>query len=457
MHIKLFGTDGIRGEANSFPITPNTVQYVAMASAQHFMGQHKPQYGQRFTVVIGKDTRLSGYMVENALVSGFVAMGANVFLLGPVPTPAVAFLTRSLRADLGVMVSASHNPYTDNGLKMFGPESLKISSADEQAIEMLFIEQAFPMARPEELGRAKRLEDAAGRYIELAKSTFPKGQRLDGLRIVVDCAHGATHRVAPRVFWELGAEVISIGVEPDGRNINKDCGATSPSFLQHKVLEVKADLGVALDGDGDRLLLVDEKGSVMNGDHIIALIAKFWYEAGRLQGQGIVGTQMSNLGLERYLDSMGLMLYRSSVGDRHVIEMMEEKGCNVGGEQSGHIILKDYATTGDGIIAALQALSLMRERNLRPSDVSKLFKSVPQVLKNVRVHKPLDLEERPLKDAISEAQSRIGGSGRLLVRASGTEPVVRLMAQGDDEKLLKLVVHHLGKIIQSIDQRNEAA
>ncbi len=448
---KLFGTDGVRGEANITPMSPDLILKLAQASARHFMQKVPLEWihgDHRFTIVIGKDTRLSGYMVESALMAGFVSMGADVILLGPLPTPAVAMLTRSLRANLGVMISASHNPYQDNGIKFFDGDGCKITEDDEKKIEQLVVSNTIPLAPASKVGKAKRLDDAAGRYIEFAKATFPRGQRLDGLKIVIDCAHGAAYKVAPKVLWELGADVISIGVEPNGQNINLDCGATSLKALQEKVLESKADLGIALDGDADRLMMVDENGTILDGDQLMALIATVWYDNGLLQGGGVVSTVMSNLGFERYLEKKGLTLHRAAVGDRAVLELMKEKGCNVGGEQSGHIILNDYATTGDGLIAALQILSLIQKNKVKASKIATTFTPVPQILKNIRINQRIDLSSQPVHQAIISAEQELGESGRLLVRASGTEPLIRIMAQGDDNNLLLKIIHNLVEVIK---------
>jgi len=450
MQNSLFGTDGVRGKANSWPMSPDVILKLAMASSHYFMQKAPEEWihgDHRFTVVIGKDTRLSGYMVESALMAGFVAMGIDVVLLGPLPTPAVSMLTRSLRANLGVMISASHNPFEDNGIKFFSADGCKLSQEDEKAIEDL-VASDIPLAPSGKVGKAKRLDDAAGRYIEFAKGTFPRGQRLDGLKIVLDCANGAGYKVAPKVLWELGADVIPIGVEPNGLNINKDCGATAPALLQKKVLEEKADLGIALDGDADRLIMVDETGATLDGDQLMALIANVWLSKGDLKGGGVVSTVMSNLGFERYLEQKGLTLHRTSVGDRSVLKTMKETGCNIGGEQSGHIILSDYTTTGDGIIAALQVLSLLQQSKSKVSQLAATFTPVPQVLKNVRVAKRADLNTPSISGAIQQAEKELGNSGRLLVRASGTEPLIRIMAQGDDHALLSKVVRTLAEVIK---------
>jgi len=451
--IKLFGTDGVRGTANSYPMTPDIIVKLAQATAQHFLSNqvhhafnssdHRP------TVVIGKDTRLSGYMVEASLMSGFVSMGINVVLLGPLPTPAVAMLTRSLRAQMGVMISASHNHYEDNGIKFFNQDGLKFSTEEEKIIETLVKDNHIKLPAPSLVGKAKRLDDALGRYIEFSKGTFPRGKRLDNLKIVVDCAHGAAYKAAPRIFWELGADVIPVAVEPDGCNINLECGATHPEFISQKVVEHNADIGIALDGDADRLIMVDEKGHVIDGDQLLAVIAKSWLKEGLLTSKAVVGTSMSNLGLERYLEELGLTLHRAPVGDRFVFEYMRKYNCNLGGEQSGHIILSDYSTTGDGAIAALQVLSLLKKANLKASDIAYTFKPAPQILKNIKTDKWVDLSSQLVQEAILEAENQLEASGgRILVRPSGTEPLVRIMAQGDDETLLARIVNDLSSVIQ---------
>lgn len=442
---KLFGTDGVRGTANSEPMTAETALKVATAAGRHFTrGDH------RHLVVIGKDTRLSGYMLEPALTAGFISVGMDVVLLGPLPTPAVAMLTRSLRADLGVVISASHNPYQDNGIKLFGPDGYKLSDEVELDIERRIADGANEtLPPPDKLGRAKRLDDALGRYIEFVKGSFPRGLRLDGLKIVVDCANGAAYRAAPTVLWELGADVVPLGVEPDGFNINKGCGATDTAALQRAVVEVKADLGIALDGDADRVVMVDEKGSLLDGDQLMALVARTWHGSGRLKGGGIVATVMSNLGLERYLNGIGLKLLRTQVGDRYVVEAMRERGYNVGGEQSGHIILTDYATTGDGLIAALQVLAAIVEEKRPASEAVHLFEPLPQLLRNVRYNGGAPLECLPVKEAIREAESMLGGQGRLLIRKSGTEPVIRIMAEGENHALVGRAVD---EVVRAIEQ-----
>jgi phosphoglucosamine mutase len=445
MSRKLFGTDGIRGTANSEPMTPETALKVAMAVGECFHnGAHK------HLVVIGKDTRLSGYMLEPALTAGFVTMGMDVVLVGPLPTPAIAMLTRSLRADLGVVLSASHNPYGDNGIKLFGRDGYKLSDEFEQKIELCLDKGPRRRASPAELGRVKRLEDAGGRYIEFVKQSFPRGLRLDGLRIVVDCAHGAAYKVAPTVFWELGAEVFSLGVSPDGLNINRECGALAPEQMRREVLARRADIGIALDGDADRLIVADERGVILDGDQLMALIATGLAKSGRLAGAALVTTIMSNLGLERFLVSQGVGLHRTGVGDRYVVEKMRALGCNLGGEQSGHIILSDYATTGDGLIAALQVLASIVETGRRASEVCRLFTPVPQLLRSVRFGQGDPLESPPVKRAIEDGEARLGSRGRLVVRRSGTEPVIRVMAEGEDEELIAEVIEEICDVIRAV-------
>ncbi len=430
-----FGTDGIRGKANSV-ITPDLALRVGQAAGLAFTrGEH------RHRVVIGKDTRLSGYMIETALVAGFTSVGMDVLLLGPIPTPAVAMLTRSMRADLGVMISASHNPYEDNGIKLFGPDGYKLSDETEHEIEALIDgELGLRLARADALGRAKRVESVHARYIEFAKRTLPRRLDLDGLRIVVDCANGAAYKVAPEALWELGAEVIPMGVEPDGFNINRDVGSTAPQALMQKVREMRADIGIALDGDADRVIVVDEKGQVVDGDQLMAVIAGSWQDEGLLTKPGIVATVMSNLGLERHLAGRGLALARTAVGDRYVLEHMREHGFNVGGEQSGHIILSDYATTGDGLVAALQLLAVVRRSGKPVSELCRCFEPVPQILKNVRYKSGRPLENDKVTTLIAASRERLGQSGRLVIRPSGTEPVIRVMAEGDDRDLVESVV-----------------
>ena len=432
---KFFGTDGIRGTTNLEPMTAETALRVGQAAGTHFLrGDH------RHRVVIGKDTRLSGYMMESAMVAGFTSVGMDVVLLGPMPTPAVAMLTRSMRADIGVMISASHNPFEDNGIKFFGPDGYKLSDEIEAAIEAQIGRTAHQRASAEEIGRAKRLDDAGGRYIEFVKSSFPRRLRLDGLKIVVDCAHGAAYKVAPTVLWELGADVVAIGVNPDGLNINRDCGATAVAAMQREVVAQGADLGIALDGDADRLMIADEHGRILDGDQLMALIAMEWHRAGQLAPAGVVATVMSNLGFERFLQKNAIPLTRTDVGDRYVVEAMRRIGSNLGGEQSGHIILGDYSTTGDALIAALQVLATIVETDAPASQVGKVFEPVPQILHNVRCDGGRALLSAAVKAAIGAAEKRLGAAGRLLVRKSGTEPLLRIMAEGEDEALLNAVI-----------------
>jgi phosphoglucosamine mutase len=432
---KYFGTDGVRGRANGV-ITPELALKVGQAAGLLFQ---RGDYRHR--VVIGKDTRLSGYMIETALVAGFTSVGVDVLLLGPMPTPAVAMLTRSMRCDLGVMISASHNPYEDNGIKIFGPDGFKLSDDTESEIEALMdADLAVRLAASDALGRAKRIESVHARYIEFAKRTLPRQLDLEGLRVVVDCANGAAYKVAPETLWELGAEVIAIGVEPDGFNINRDVGSTAPDALIRKVRELRADIGIALDGDADRVLIVDEKGQRVDGDQLMAVVATSWREDGRLAQPGVVATIMSNLGLERYLGGLGLDLIRTAVGDRYVLEHMRAHGYNLGGEQSGHIIMSDYTTTGDGLIAALQLLSVVKSQNKAVSEVCHCFEPLPQILKNVRTKGGQPLKSAPVVTAIEAAKERLGKGGRLVIRPSGTEPVIRVMGEGDDRALVTEVV-----------------
>lgn len=445
---KYFGTDGIRGRANVDPMTAELAQKLGVAAGHHFT-----RGDNRHTVVIGKDTRLSGYMLEPALVSGFISVGMDVVLLGPLPTPAVAMLTRSLRADLGVMISASHNPYQDNGIKLFGPDGFKLSDEAEIEIEKTLMGDVAQFRAPaEKLGRARRLDDALGRYIEYVKNAFPRGLRLDGLKIVVDCANGAAYKVAPTVLWELGADVISIGVEPDGANINKDCGSLHTQKLSAQVVAHEAHLGVALDGDADRVVLCDEKGHVIDGDQVMALIASNWAKRGLLTGGGLVSTVMSNLGLEKFMKARGLSLIRTAVGDRYVLEKMRESGINVGGEQSGHIILTDYSTTGDGLIAALQALAALIEDGRPASQVLNLFWPLPQILKNVRLANKNGsnrvLDDPSVQAILSDGEKKLGEKGRLLIRKSGTEPLIRVMAEGEDKILVENIVNDIVEIMK---------
>jgi phosphoglucosamine mutase len=437
MSRKFFGTDGIRGRTNAWPMTAELAMKVGMAAGAHFQrGDH------RHRVVIGKDTRLSGYMVENALVAGFTSVGMDVVQFGPIPTPAVALLAKSMRADLGVMISASHNPYYDNGIKLFGPDGYKLSDEDELKIEAL-LESDIPLAASKDIGRARRVEDARGRYIHAVKSSFPDHLRLDGLKIVIDCANGAAYQVAPSALWELGAEIITVGVTPNGLNINDGCGSTAPLTCQETVVASGADIGIALDGDADRLIIVDEKGQIVDGDQIMGLIGSSWAKAGTLRGGGLVATVMSNLGLERFLNGQGIDLVRTKVGDRYVLEKMKEGGYNVGGEQSGHMILSDHATTGDGTIAALQVLAAVVESGKPASEVLHQFDPVPQLLKNVRYTAGKPLENPSVQKVIADAESELSGSGRLVIRPSGTEPVIRVMAEGDREDQVKDVVDRI--------------
>jgi phosphoglucosamine mutase len=431
---KYFGTDGIRGRTNASAMTAEMAMKIGQAAGAHFVrGDHKHR------VVIGKDTRLSGYMLENALVSGFTSVGMDVIQVGPLPTPAVAMLVKEMRADLGVMLSASHNPFYDNGIKLFGPDGYKLSDADELAIEAL-LDDAPMLADGSKIGRARRVEDARGRYIHFAKTCFPDDLRLDGLKLVIDCAHGAAYQVAPSALWELGADIIALGTNPNGTNINDKCGSTAPAVLQETVVASGAQIGIALDGDADRLIIVDEKGTIVDGDQIMALIGKSWAKSGKLRGGGVVATVMSNLGLERSLNVDGLTLERTAVGDRYVLERMRDGGFNVGGEQSGHMILSDYATTGDGLVAALQVLAELVRQNKPASEVLHLFDPVPQLLKNVRFSKGKPLDDAQVKAAIADAEAELTGKGRLVIRASGTEPLIRVMAEGDDAAQVERVV-----------------
>ncbi len=443
---KYFGTDGIRGRANRFPMTPDIAMKVGEAVGIAFRnGDH------RHRVVIGKDTRLSGYMIENAMVAGFTAAGMDVFLLGPIPTPAVAMLSRSLRADVGVMISASHNAFHDNGIKLFGPDGYKLSDELEIEIENLIDQDLTKMlADNGDLGRAKRIDGIHDRYIEFAKRTLPRNLSLDGMRIVIDCANGAAYKVAPAALWELGAEVVTIHNEPNGTNINEDCGSTHPLSLIQKVKEVRADIGIALDGDADRVVLVDENGQVVDGDQIMAAIAEDWHESGRLMAGGVVATVMSNLGFERFLNSKGLSLARTKVGDRYVVEHMREHGFNIGGEQSGHLVLSDFSTTGDGLVSALQVLACMKKQGKPVSEVCSRFEPVPQLLKNVRFSGGKPLDDKHVKHAIEDATSRLGTNGRLVIRPSGTEPLIRVMAEGDDRDLVESVVNEIVSVIGAV-------
>ncbi|ATC33495.1 phosphoglucosamine mutase [Caulobacter vibrioides] len=441
-----FGTDGIRGQANKHPMTAEVALRVGLAAGKLFRSQDE----RRHLVVIGKDTRLSGYMIEPALVAGLTSVGLDVRLFGPLPTPAVAMMTRSMRADLGIMISASHNSFADNGIKLFGPDGYKLSDAQELGIEAL-MDQGLQegLAAPRELGRVKRIDDAQARYVEIVKATFPRHLNLSGLRIVIDCANGAAYRVAPTALYELGAEVISLGVSPDGTNINEECGSTHPEAMAKMVREYRADIGIALDGDADRLVICDEKGVVVDGDQIMAIIAAASHQAGTLKGGGVVATVMSNLGLERQLNTMGLSLERTAVGDRYVMQRMREGGFNVGGEQSGHLILSDFSTTGDGLIAALQVLAVMVETDKPMSALGRQFEPVPQLLENVRFAGGKPLEAQAVKEAIADGESQLNGAGRIVVRASGTEPLIRIMAEGDDPALVKKVVKSIASAVKA--------
>jgi len=439
---KYFGTDGIRGRTNETPMTAEIAMKVGQAAGAHFVrGDH------RHRVVIGKDTRLSGYMMESALVAGFTSVGMDCVLLGPMPTPAVAMLTRSMRADLGVMVSASHNLYADNGIKLFGPDGYKLSDEDELAIEGR-LEKPVRLAASSDIGRARRVEDARGRYVHAVKSSFPEHLRLDDLRIVVDCANGAAYEVAPLALWELGADLISIGVSPNGLNINEKCGSTDTKALQDKVRETRADIGIALDGDADRLIIVDNEGKVVDGDQLMALIASGAHKRGELRGGGLVSTVMSNLGLERFLQGQGLGLHRTQVGDRYVVEAMRAHGYNVGGEQSGHIVMSDHATTGDGLVAALQVLARLVESGKPASELMHLFDPLPQLLKNVRFAGGEPLKHESVIAAIADAETKLDGTGRLVIRKSGTEPLIRVMAEGEDKKLVESMVDQICEAVR---------
>jgi len=440
---KYFGTDGIRGRANGI-ITPELALKVGMAAGLVFQnGDH------RHRVLIGKDTRLSGYMIETALVAGFTSVGMDVLLTGPIPTPAVGMLARSMRADLGVMISASHNPFDDNGIKLFGPDGFKLSDEVELQIEKLLdADLSKQLAKSGDLGRAKRIDGVQDRYIEFAKRTLPKAIDLSGLRVVIDCANGAAYKVAPEVLWELGAEIVPIAVDPDGFNINKGCGSTNTDYMRSLSLAHNADLGLAFDGDADRVMICDEKAQPVDGDQLLGLIARDWAANGRLKGGAVVATQMSNLGLEKFLTGHGLELIRTQVGDRYVVERMREGGYNVGGEQSGHIVLGDYSTTGDGLIAALQVLAVIVATGKRASEACHVFKPLPQVLKNVRFNGGQPLDDVKVKQVIADGQNRLGPAGRLLIRKSGTEPVIRVMAEGEDKKIIETVVRDIAGEIE---------
>ena len=444
---KFFGTDGIRGLSNSSPMDPETVMKVGMAAGAYFTKGKR-----RHRVIIGKDTRLSGYMIESALTSGFVAMGMDVFLVGPLPTPAVAQITRSMRGDVGVMISASHNPFYDNGIKLFQPNGLKLDDNAEKKIEKLIKSDLTKyLATPENLGRAKRIDDAPGRYIESVKKTFPKKLSLKNLKIVLDCANGAAYKIAPIIFWELGAEVISVHTSPNGFNINEKCGSTYPEILSSEVIKHQADIGISLDGDADRLIVCDETGKIIDGDQIMAAIATNWNERGKIKGGGIVSTIMSNMGLEKYLKSKGLNLERTKVGDRHVSERMRESGFNLGGEQSGHIIFNDFTTTGDGILASLQVLAAIVEQNDLASKVLNVFEPWPQVKENIRVQKSktCPLEKENVKKEISKLEKKLKKDGRIIIRRSGTEPLIRIMVEGNDQDKIQKTSNSLSEIIKS--------
>lgn len=443
---KYFGTDGIRGTANSSQLNPEIAMKVGQAAGIIFRrGDHINR------VVIGKDTRLSGYMFESALMSGFTSVGMEVLLLGPMPTPAVAMITRSMRADLGVMISASHNTFEDNGIKLFGPDGFKLSDKVEHQIEDLMESRlAEKLVPSSQIGRVRRVEASLARYVEFAKRTLPRNMSFDGLRIVVDCANGAAYRVAPEALWELGAEVIKIGDKPDGRNINENCGSTSLKAVRDKVIEVRADIGIALDGDADRVIIIDEKGEVVDGDQIMGLIASIWQQKNRLTKDGIVSTVMSNLGLEHFLNNKNLHLLRTNVGDRYVVSAMREQGYNIGGEQSGHLVLGDYCTTGDGLIAALQVVGAVVDSQKPVSEVCHLFEPLPQLLKNIRYASGAPLENKTVLAAIKEGEQALGNKGRILVRKSGTEPLIRVMAEGEDGNLVNRVVEDIAVSIQNI-------
>ena len=441
-----FGTDGIRGRANTPPMTAEVALRVGLAAGKLF----RTSGDRRHLVVIGKDTRLSGYMIEPALVAGFASVGMDVRLFGPLPTPAVAMMTRSMRADLGVMISASHNGFGDNGIKLFGPDGYKLSDQRELEIEA-FMDEGLEegLAEPRDLGRVKRIDDAQARYVEIVKATFPRHLNLSGLRIVVDCANGAAYKVAPTALYELGAEVIPVGVDPNGTNINDECGSTHPKAMAKAVRQYRADIGIALDGDADRVVICDERGETVDGDQIMAIVAGAWADAGKLKGGGVVATVMSNLGLERFLQARGLNLERTKVGDRYVVERMREGGFNLGGEQSGHIVLSDVSTTGDGLIAALQVLAVLKQTDKPMSALARQFEPAPQLLKNVKIARggrPLD--QAPVKSAIERAEASLNGKGRVVVRASGTEPLIRIMAEGDDEKLVNQVVREIAGAVK---------
>lgn len=442
----LFGTDGVRGTANTYPMTAEAALRLATAAGQYF--RHGKARVHR--VVIGKDTRRSGYMIENALTAGFLSTGMDVVLLGPIPTPAVGMLTHSMRADVGVMISASHNPHHDNGIKFFGPDGYKLSDAAEAEIEALF-NSGVDLCLPDNIGRANRIESATGRYVEATKATFPNGKRLDGLKVVIDCANGAAYRAAPEVLWELGAEVIPIGVRPNGYNINNGVGSTAPETAVATVLEHGADMGICLDGDADRIAIIDEKGNIADGDQIMGLIAARWAKSGVLRGGALVATVMSNLGLERWLGTQGIGLHRTDVGDRYVVDAMRRGGFNLGGEQSGHIVMSDYATTGDGLLAGLQFLAAMVEVGKPASELAKVFTPYPQVLKNIRfTADKAPLETVTVQAAIKDAEASLLGKGRLLIRKSGTEPLIRVMVEAEDQTLLRQVIDDMTRAVRDV-------
>ncbi len=453
---RLFGTDGIRGQANAWPMTADMALKVAMASALALRDRPDSGTARPLRALIGKDTRLSGYMLEEAMAAGFVAMGVDVLLVGPMPTPAVSLLTRTLRCDLGVMISASHNLYQDNGIKLFDGEGFKVPDDFERRIEHYVTLDLTPrLPDPDGIGKATRIDDAPGRYIEYIKRSFPRGETLAGLNVVIDCAHGAAYKVAPQVLWEMGAQVTTMGAAPNGRNINDDCGATHPAELSKKVLEEGADIGIALDGDADRVILVDEKGKIVDGDQLLALLAVTKKEQGWLQGGGVVATVMSNLGLERFLGGQGLHLKRTPVGDRHVVEEMRRGGYNLGGEQSGHIILGDFVTSGDGLLAALQVMAILREKGQPASRCLHLFDPLPQLLRNVRIAPGQNpLADKTVQSALGAAEKKLGDAGRILVRPSGTEPLVRVMAEGSDSRLVEQVVGALCAAIETASNKN---
>ncbi|MBF9024468.1 phosphoglucosamine mutase [Rhodobacterales bacterium HKCCD6035] len=442
---KLFGTDGVRGQANSYPMTADMALKLGAAAGRYF--RRDTERGHR--VVIGKDTRLSGYMLENALTAGFTSTGVDVLLLGPVPTPAVGLLTPSMRADVGVMISASHNPASDNGIKFFGPDGFKLSDEAEAEIEALVFGDIQP-AQAGNIGRARRIDDGRFRYVERVKGTFPQGLSLEGLKVVIDCANGAAYRAAPEVLWELGAEVVAIGVSPDGFNINENVGSTKPQAASAKIKETGADVALCLDGDADRIVIIDEAGQVADGDQIMALLAARWADENRLKGGALVSTVMSNLGLERFLSGRGIGLHRTAVGDRYVVEAMRAGGYNLGGEQSGHIVMSDHATTGDGLMAGLQFLAEMVRQNKPASALARSFDPVPQMLENLRFSPDkAPLEAASVKAAIAEAEARLGQAGRILIRKSGTEPLIRVMAEAEDEGLMAAVVGDIAAAIRA--------